>query len=121
MTVEFRLQMESFRCAVNEEAMALKDSHWALEQLHAMYRKFDDEERKIADQVIAEWALSYDENVRFDALALIDDFKIEYAVPALRELAVRLASSDVRGAAYELRKVDRIQEGFALTKRGRRE
>jgi cysteinyl-tRNA synthetase len=115
---EFRSQMESYRRAVNEEAMALKDSYLALERLHTMYRKFDDEERKIANQVLAEWALSEDENMRFDALALIDDFKIEDAMSALRELAYRLTSSSARGAEYELRKVNRIQEGIALKKSG---
>jgi hypothetical protein len=49
-----------------------------------------------------------DETVRFDALALIDDFRIAKAMPALRALAGRLASSRLPGAPYELLKVDRI-------------
>ncbi len=46
----------------------------------------------MADQVLAEWALSEDEKVRFDGLALIDDFPIATAIPALQKLAKRLAS-----------------------------
>ena len=66
----------------------------------------------MADQVLAEWALSDDEAVRFDALALIDEFKITNAAPALRKLKSRLASSSEPGAPYELQKVYRIIAGL---------
>lgn len=106
---EFRRQME-YRRAVDEEAASMKDSYVSLDRLHALYRKFDSEEQKMADQVLAEWALSDDEKLRFDALALIDDFKVASTVPALRQLANRLASSDAPSAPYELKKVNRIIE-----------
>lgn len=105
---EFRQQMTSYRHSVDEEAKTLKDSYLALDRLHALYRKFDSAERAMADKILAEWALSDDEAVRFDALALIDDFKIAGAAPALKKLATRLASSSAPGAPYELQKVDRI-------------
>jgi len=105
---EFRLQMAAYRQAADEEAMSLKDSYLALDRLHSLYRKFDDEERVMANQVLAEWALSDDEKVRFDALALIDDFKIKTAIPALHELVARLASIHTPGAPYEQQKVNRI-------------
>ena len=105
---EFRLQMESYRRAADEEAMSQKDSYLALDRLHALYQRCDDEERAMADQVLAEWALSDDERVRFDALALIDDFKVATAIPALQKLAERLALSSAPGAPYELRKLKRI-------------
>ena len=69
----------------------------------------------MANRVLAEWALSDDENVRFDALALIDDFKIASAAPALQELARRLASDGTPGAPYELKKVRRIISNLAST------
>ncbi|HVX91533.1 MAG TPA: hypothetical protein VHC20_08060 [Candidatus Paceibacterota bacterium] len=105
---EFRNQMEAYRSSVDQEAKSLKDSYLALDRLHNLYRKFDGEERAMADQVLTEWVLSEDENVRFDALALIDDFKIAHAMPALKTLTARLASSKAPGAPYELQKVDRI-------------
>lgn len=105
---EFRQQMTSYRRSVDEEAKALKDSYLALDRLHALYRKFDSVERVMADQVLAEWVLLDDEAVRFDALALIDDFKIANATRALKQLASRLALSSAPGAPYELQKVDRI-------------
>lgn len=105
---ELRLHMESYRKVVDREAKELRDSYFALEKLHALYKKFDSEERALADCVIAEWALSDDEGLRFDALALIDDFEITKATPSLKKLASRLATHSSPGAPYELQKVDRI-------------
>jgi hypothetical protein len=59
---EFRLLLESHRREVDDEAMSLKDSYLALARLNALYQKFDAEERAMADQVLAEWAVSEDEN-----------------------------------------------------------
>ena len=53
----------------------------------------------MADQVLAEWVVSEDPDMRFDAQALIRKFKIVEAIPALRQLAKRLASSLRRGGA----------------------
>ena len=109
----FRRTMESYRRAVDEEAKSLKDSYVALDKLHALYRRFDLEERAMADQVMAEWALSDNEGVRFDALALIDDFNIPAATSALRTLVGRLELSTAPGAPYELQKVNRILQKLA--------
>jgi hypothetical protein len=111
---ELRNQMESYRRAADEEAMSLKDSYLTLDRLHSLYRKFDEEERAMADQVLAEWVLSEDENLRFDALALIYDFKIVSATPALQKLIDRLASCRTSGAPHELNKVKRIVKSLQL-------
>jgi hypothetical protein len=105
---EFRLEMESYRRSVDGEARVLKDPEIALEQLRTLYEKFDSAERQMADQVLAEWALSEDQRLRFDGLALIYDFKVYTAIPALRELAKRLTSSVAPSAPYELKKIERI-------------
>jgi len=105
---EFRIEMAEYRLAVDAEAMSLKDPYVALDRLHSLYRRFDDQERELADQVLAEWALSQDEKTRFDALALIDDFEIITAVPALHKLAARLESDHAPGAPFELQKVNRL-------------
>lgn len=105
---EFRKEMWAYREAADKEANALKESNLAWHWLHDLYRKFDTEERKLADQVLREWALSDDENVRYDALVLIGDFGIRSAMSALRELATRLTRSQTPGAPHELRKVDLI-------------
>jgi hypothetical protein len=108
---KFRLEMAAYRQSVDEEAKSLKDSYGALERLCALYRKFDDAERLMADEVLGEWVLSDDEGIRFDAIALIDKLEIRTAIPMLHKLAVRLASgaaSAVPSAPYELKKVHRV-------------
>ena len=105
---EFRQYLEAYRTAANDEAVALKDSYIALDRLHALYENLGSEERSMADQVFSEWAQSEDENLRFDALAMIDDFKIKSASFALQNLLQHLVVSPAPGAPYELEKVKRI-------------
>lgn len=109
---EFRYEMVLYRQSADDEAKALKNSYFVHERLSALYGKFDEAERQMADEVLGEWALSEDERVRFDALALIDELKIKSAIPALQRLAARLADSTMPGAPYELKKVTRIITGF---------
>jgi hypothetical protein len=116
---ELRIDMESYRRAADEEARALKDPYLVLDRLHTLYEKLNTEERMMANEVLVEWALLDDERVRFDALALIDDFKISSAVPALIALADRLASSSAVGAPFELHKVDRILRDLGHMHRGK--
>ncbi len=76
-----------------------------LDGLRRLYGKFDAEERRVADQVIAEWLFD-DINDRGDfALSLVRDLKIATALPALRELATRLASNLKPGAPFHLKQV----------------
>jgi len=76
--------------------------------LRELYRGFDALERNWADQVLCEWLLNDDENVRYDALIVIDEFGIKSALPALTEHAPRLKRSKAPGAPYELQKVQSI-------------
>ena len=105
---EFRFEMVSYWHSVDDEAKSLKNPHIVLEKLRILYVKFDGAERLMADKVLSEWVLSEDEEMRFDALGLIDDLKIETAAPALHELTTRLTTSDAPNAPYELKKVLRI-------------
>ena|SRR5262245_60431921 len=109
-SVEFRRWMDSYRLDVNEEAISLKDSMLVLDRLQALYWKLDQDERAMADQVLADWALSDDETVRFDALALINSIGITSALPGLRRLSERLVASRTPSAPYELKKVNRLIE-----------
>jgi hypothetical protein len=116
---EFRVEMASYRRSADDGAKSLKDPYVTLEKLRALYEKFDDVERRMADQVLSEWALSEDEGFRFDELALIDELKIETAAPALHRLATRLASSVAVSAPYELKKIHRIIAGLGVSGRAR--
>jgi hypothetical protein len=110
---ESRLEMASYRRSADDDATLLKNPYIALERLCVLYGRFDDTERQMADQVIGEWALSADQELRFDALALIDDLKIGSTIPALQKLAARLASSAAPSAPYELKNVHRIIAGLS--------
>jgi hypothetical protein len=114
---EFRIEMESYRRNAESDARSLKDSYLALDRLHNLYEKLNSEERAMANEVLQEWAVSDDEHVRFDALAIIDNFKITAAAPALKALADRLVSSNAVGASFELHKVDRILRDLGYTHR----
>jgi hypothetical protein len=105
---EFRREMNRYRQAVHDEADQFKYPYLALERLCVLYRSLDPEERTLADEVIADWVLSDDPNIRFDALALIREFHIGSAIPSLEELAKRLPSVRTPGAPYELEKVNGI-------------
>jgi hypothetical protein len=108
MLDEFRHKMEAYWQSVHEEANEFKDPYMAQKRMYALYQRFDAEERAMADQVLAEWVLSEDSSMRFNAKALIEDFRIIKAVPALEKLAKRLASSRAVGASAELEVVNRI-------------
>jgi hypothetical protein len=104
---EFRLEMEQFRLSVEDEAAKFKDPYIALERLQTLYRSFDKDERLLADQVLGEWVLSESESACFEALVLIEDFKITTAVPQLVALIPRLEGSLEPGAPFLLKKVRR--------------
>jgi len=89
-------------------AQRLKDPYIRLDSLCALYEIFDSDERQMADRIIAEWVLSTDESVRYDSKVLISKFRIIAAVPALRALANRLASSVEPGAPYEGEVTDQL-------------
>lgn len=111
---EFRQAFSTARLAADREANESKDSMLALVRLSALYGSFDADERILANDIISEWVLSADETMRYDALALIDEFKIVTAIPALRALSRRLLSSAAPGASYEKQKADRIIASLAV-------
>lgn len=94
--------------AVSHEAIANKQSQDALAQLASRYRLLSPDDRAVVDGLLAEQVRSSDENVRFDALALVNEFKIQSAASALRSLADWLEHQDHPGAPYEWAKVNRI-------------
>ena len=97
------------RCAaISHDAIARKQSQDALVEFERHYQLLTPDERAIVDRLLAEQVQSDDENVRFDALALVNKFKIRSADPALRRLADRLTREHHPGAPYERAKVNGI-------------
>lgn len=104
---EFRHEMNEYRRNARKDAHAFKDPVLVFERMQALYRKFDAAERRMADQVIAEWLSSADESLRFEACILTTELSIVSAVPALEELAKRLPSMSGPGTPSELKAVNR--------------
>lgn len=109
MTLErVRREMNAFWALANREAEEFKNSFLALERVNGMYRGLSAADRELADRVLAEWVLSDEEAKRFDAVALIREFHVLTAAPALRELAHNLARSSDPGAPFEREKVEGV-------------
>ena len=97
---------------ISLRAEEAKDSPSAIPALYAAYRAVGERDRPMVDAVIAEAVESDDETERFDALALVREFRIQVAKPHLERLAERLKTSDSPGASWEREKVDRILRQF---------
>lgn len=94
-------------------AIENKQTHEALLSITARYRGLSTDDRAVVDELLAEQLGSADETVRFIALALIQDFKIRSALPALRKLTDWLETQTAPGAPYEWAKVNRIVGALA--------
>jgi hypothetical protein len=103
-----RKDWTNFREQASEEAIEAKDSQSALFALYAYYKSLTGEERLIIDRLLAEQLGGDDEDVWFDALAVIREFRVTSALPALRELADRLESAHGPSAPYDWAKVNRL-------------
>jgi len=105
---DFKREMDAYHRDVDREADSLKDPYVRLDRLRTLYNRFDEHERAMANSVLAEWALSDNEMMRFDALVLIDELKLTIAVPALRELSLQCKASDAPNASHYSQWAERI-------------
>ncbi len=114
MTYEdFRPRMDEFWDQANREAARLKDSYVALDRLQNWYQRLGSRERALANRVLSEWLLSEVEAKRFDAVAMVREFRLMSALDALRQLSSRLGESKAPGARFEREKVDGLIEDLA--------
>jgi hypothetical protein len=90
---EFRRNMNDYWDQVNEEARDFREPFIVDKRFRSLYRGLDGSERRMADDLIAEWVMSDDSPRRCFARDLIRKFKIVTALPALRNLAERLATA----------------------------
>ena len=113
MTLErVRCQLKTLRSSSESEGRVLKDAQLTLDRLRTAYEAMSDEDRPSAEAVIVEWLASDDENRRFDAIALTDEFRIASAAAGLRRLRTRLLTSNAPGAPFEIEKIDRVLGGL---------
>lgn len=103
-----RNEWEAYSREADQTYQDAEDSQGALLALFDRYKGLGPDERKAVDELLSEQLASPDENVRFDALALVREFKIRSTEPQLRSLASRLEADMKPGAPFELAKVRRI-------------
>ena len=93
---------------ISVRADEMRDSPSAIPVLFDAYRSLSTADMATADAVIASAVESRDDKERFDALALVREFKIRTAVPSLRRLSSRLEGVASPGAPFEIAKVTQI-------------
>ena len=87
-------EFDAFWEAFDRKAQEDKFSHQALLRLIAFYRSLDEEDQVVVDERLADWVGSDNVRKRFDALALIDEFGVRSALPALRADLRRLEHAE---------------------------
>ncbi|RXF70825.1 hypothetical protein [Hansschlegelia zhihuaiae] len=96
------------RQTAEEHSKHYKDPNIIRSRLWAMYGRFDEENRILANLVICEWILSEDSKVRFDAIDLAYHFKVREAVRPLETLARSLERAWSIHEVHEREKVMRM-------------
>jgi hypothetical protein len=108
MNEPVRIWWEQLRSVLDADARASKQSQDAVVALAKAYKETDAADRADIDDVLADWLRSSDPATRYDARYLIRLFNVITALPALEELAVRLANTPGASAVYELKRIREI-------------
>jgi len=109
---------DALRRRISSDAIAEKDSQGALFALFEVYRRLDTADRAVVERWMGREALLGEEVDRFDAIAMIREFRVVSALAGLRQLEERLMGSDSPGAPFERAKVGRL---IAYLERGSRD
>jgi hypothetical protein len=104
MSVDWRIQWEE----TDRRHREARDSQGAILELFERYSRLTTQERRNANAVIFEALQEGSDTQRYDALAIINEFRVREALPYLRELAARLQLDDSASAPFELAKVQRF-------------
>ena len=101
-------QWEDLWNVLDQEAREIKFSEEAIIKLSEVFKELSLAERGEVSKLLALWVISDDEVKRYDALALIDEFNIEMALPQLLQLERKMNKSNDHSVMFELRKIKRI-------------
>lgn len=85
---------------INRLASETKDEVEATEALSMLYDELPARERRVVDQLLADWVLSPDQRKRYDALALARRHHIDAAVPAMQKLLAEVEEADTVEGPY---------------------
>jgi hypothetical protein len=105
---DIRQEWLQFTADESDRAERSKQSQGALIALFERYRSLTEVDREIVDELLSEQVKSTEERIRFDALAIIGEFKIRGTIPDLRVLADRLERDSGPGSPFEWAKVNRL-------------
>jgi hypothetical protein len=105
-----RALLESEWLRISSEAERAKNSQGAVSDLMDLFRGLPDVDRRIAEEVLMDWAQSTDPKKRYDGLLLIDELSVTSAIPMLKQLANRLKGERDPSSPFDLAKVNRILE-----------
>jgi hypothetical protein len=108
MNEPVRIWLEQLRSVLDADARASKQSQDAVVTLAKAYKDTDEADRGDIDDILVDWLRSSDPATRYDARYLIRLFNVITALPALEELAVRLANTPGASAVYELKRIHEI-------------
>src|SRR5262245_11934262 len=103
-----REEFETFWARVDSAAVESKESQMATIRLASFYRDLGDEDRAVVDEALADWVVNGDEARRFDAVALIQEFEIRSALPAMRERIAALPKDADGPVGAERGKLERV-------------
>jgi hypothetical protein len=92
----------------DSEALDAKFSQQATMRLADFYRLLEDADRAVVDQAVADWVADDDDRRGFDARALIREFEIRSAVPALKARLAALPTDGTGPIAGERAELDKL-------------
>lgn len=99
---------DALRRRISSNAIAEKGSQGALFALFEVYRRLDTADRAVVERWMGNEALLGEEVDRFDAIAMIREFRVVSALAGLRQLEDRLVGIASPGAPFERAKVGRL-------------
>jgi hypothetical protein len=105
-------RLEAMWARANREAQASKASNRVLDEMKDFYRRSEANDRAVVDGVLALWVVSGESAQRSDALALIDEFRVRSALPALKADRLRLAYSVGPAVPHDIEQLDRMIVGL---------
>lgn len=92
----------------HRDAVESKELNESSVRLAKFYEGLSAFEKSIVNSILADWILSDDYGRRFDALALVNEFKIRSCLDAVCEQLRQLESVGGPSATYDRAKLERI-------------
>ena len=113
----FRVVMEEQWSSIEGEPKRSRDPNLAAPELLKWYRTLSIDDKRLADQILAEWVHHPDKTRQFESLVLISEFNISSALPSLGRLADNLIGATDPDPRFLRLKVLRLIDQLRLQSR----